>query len=60
MLDGEWSVFARFLFEFAMRTMLGFQGVDKEVEVRGECCERGRKAEANHRRVRLFFLKNST
>ena len=57
MLDGEWSVFARFVFEFAMRNMFGFKGVDKEVEVKGECCERGREVEADRGRVGLFFLK---
>ena len=57
MLDGEWSVSTGFVFEFAMRTMFGIKGADKEVEVRGECCERGREAKADRGRVGLFFLK---
>ena len=36
MSDGEWNVSTGFVFEFAMRTVFGFEGVDKEVDVRGE------------------------
>jgi len=36
MSDGEWSVSTGFVFEFAMRTVFGFERADREVDVRGE------------------------
>ena len=36
MSDGEWIVSTGFVFEFSMRTVFGFEGADKEVDVRGE------------------------
>ena len=34
MSDGEWNVSVRFVFEFAMRIVFGFEGADREVEVK--------------------------
>ena len=34
MSDNEWNVSVRFVFEFAMRIVFGFEGADREVEVK--------------------------